>query len=113
MTGNGGLPHSKAKHQEMWRRSDEKQKCLRKMLNGEGWVHDGGCVRFPAVLEILAWFWRLGQKTCCGSGLDFVVSLSSLPFPVLVMPECVLPLSLPEDPLSPATLSLPDKLSVK
>lgn len=35
MTGNGGLPHSKAKHREMWRRSDEKQKCLRKMFNGE------------------------------------------------------------------------------
>lgn len=42
--------------------------------------------RLPTVLEIRAWFWRLGQKTCCGFGLDFVLPASSLPFRVLVMP---------------------------
>lgn len=115
MTGNGGLPHSKTKHQEMRRRSDERQKCLRKMLNGERTgrraEYAGG--QLPTVLEILAWFWKLGQKTCCGLGLDFVLPASSSPFSALMVPERLLPLALPEDPLSSATFSLPAKLSVK
>lgn len=36
----------------------------------------------PTVLEILAWFWRLGQKTCCGLGLGFAFCLH-LPCPSL------------------------------
>lgn len=117
MTGNGGLPHSKTKHQEMWHRSDERQKCLKNVEQGEtgggggGGGYAGG--QLPTVLEILAWFWRLGQKTCCGLGLDFVLPESSLPFLALVVPECLLPPALPEDPLSPATFSLPAKLSAK
>lgn len=67
--------------------------------------------QLPTVLEILAWFWKLGQKTCCG--LDFVLPASSSPFSALMVPERLLPLALPEDPLSPATFSLPAKLSVK
>lgn len=72
MTGNGGLPHSKTKHQEMLCRSDERQKMSGKMLNGrawgEGWVYwvviahptGNSCLGFEA-----------GQKTCCSLGLDF------------------------------------------
>lgn len=42
-------------------------------------------------LEALAWFWRLGQKTCCGSGLDFALPASSLPIAMLGVPVCLSP----------------------
>lgn len=69
MTGNGGLPHLKIEHQEMQCRSDERQKCLRKMSNGEKLGMLGGdCLLYWKFLPgfggwgrkpVVAWVWVL------------------------------------------------------
>lgn len=85
-----------------------------KMLNGsawgEGWVH--WVVIAPHSTGNSCLVLEAGQKNCCGLGLDFCFACI-FAFPALRVPECLLPLDLPEDPLSPATFLLPAKLSVK
>lgn len=114
MTGNGGLPHSKTKHQEMRHRSDERQKCLRKMLNRERLgggldVLGGDC---PLYWKFLPGFGGWGRKPVVAWVWILFCLHLLCPSPHLWC-QCLLPLALPEDPLSPATFSLPAKLSVK